>query len=720
MSASQPPLKIMSTKQAPCVQPASAPNNETAREAALNKTINDLQERLNKARDQLDASREKVDALHDELDEERRANALLRRTNDELERLAADQAAKIRVLEDSNNRRVAVEQINQSTAATTNPVPINRQPAVSISGIPEDERRVLLGVYEYWLGVYMTANGENRETHVKVRNRGIQYSQDSIIQTYIHPLDPRYAGIRAPTMHHWRKALTDEKHKHEVKNEDKAALEEEIEKILTPLVTRKSMFSINHAFDVIQVRWQNRRPCPSRSFVAQYIVQNMTRFKTEEVKVAREVLDERKNKFQMELCYTLNKFSIDPSLVFNLDESAVRQIPQARYTWVYNSMDADDVLRQSGLLDRVPLKRVYTTLVCCTKMDGTYCMSQINVKGTERLIISEYEDQILQYPQKKSHWGTVESTLNYVQKVILPAVRATCIEKGKEESSTRWILVLDCAPIHASKKFIDGFHKLTQTGMLVFLPAGGTSETQPLDLSFFAPFKKAMNYQQLALLNGPLQYVSLTDKTKLLLPTKAARAITLKAILDAQNKVAKHPSQMKYAWEACLGYRAKVKVNGVEQYSDPVKPLGATKAPTIETYIMERAKAAQSKLAADEGARTKYMEEYTSWEKNRATNEIPKTQKPPKPDPAWLFARYGFPWEPHWPTELAAEEDETVNESHTQRLVNSQVVFDDSFRCPVDPDGGEDSDDDIDDQTPLPPYLLPGYIVPPLPTDAAV
>eukprot|EP00971_Amphidinium_carterae_P050255 990258-Amphidinium_carterae.1 len=52
-----------------------------------------------------------------------------------------------------------------------------------------------------------------------------------------------------------------------------------------------------------------------------------------------------------------------------------------------------------------------------------------------------------------------------------------------------WVLVLDCAPVHCSREFVDAVSTYFPMCHLVFVQAGTTSFNQPLDIAFMRSFK---------------------------------------------------------------------------------------------------------------------------------------------------------------------------------------------------------------------------------------
>ena len=82
----------------------------------------------------------------------------------------------------------------------------------------------------------------------------------------------------------------------------------------------------------------------------------------------------------------------------------------------------------------------------------------------------------------ESHWSTVDTLLElieFIDKYVAPG----------DLPRIPWVCVLDAAPTHLSKAFVEEVKKSFWWDHLVFVERHATAFSQPLDIAYMKPFK---------------------------------------------------------------------------------------------------------------------------------------------------------------------------------------------------------------------------------------
>lgn len=246
--------------------------------------------------------------------------------------------------------------------------------------------------------------------------------------------------------------------------------------------------------------------------------------------------------------------------------------------------------------------------------------------------------RVRQFVQTKTHWSSTVSLDHYVDDVIWPHVqqaRADQIQRefgaigGRNEEQLReikakweqkkWLVVLDCAPIHISAEFRAAFDQkwAPRGGVLVFIPPCCTGTLQPLDIGIFGPFKQAFKARHVEIVTkGRYENLSPEDKsTRFINHSREARAVMLQSINHALAAVPRRA--ILQAWCEAIGATTPPKKKATKEAA-PDFSLNAT-LQCIQVVLNNRGVSGKARFEKD-------AEERREWFKS--LKETPKLQAP--------------------------------------------------------------------------------------------
>jgi hypothetical protein len=182
------------------------------------------------------------------------------------------------------------------------------------------------------------------------------------------------------------------------------------------------------------------------------------------------------------------KYRVPPELIINFDETSVEMVASGKST--YELPNVKDV-RLIGATDKRTL--TYSPVV---NSNGDIIMSQLIVPGQSEE--NESEEPYWREPEHmrrhtllmhtsggKKTWQN-QRTFRKLITAIATYVDSWIANRGM--GARAGILLLDCAGAHTSRGAMEILKEFPQIQPL-FIPPKMTSVLQPLDLSFFAPFK---------------------------------------------------------------------------------------------------------------------------------------------------------------------------------------------------------------------------------------
>ena len=314
-----------------------------------------------------------------------------------------------------------------------------------------------------------------------------------------------------------------------------------------------AIFSYTKAFEHIQSNWNHPTfDVPNRKTVDEYLKLHATKQLVAKQNLSSEELEKRIHRFRLEFAYSVVILDVDLSLTFNIDETAMRFVPAAAKSYCLDGLDAPI----QSIFEHLPLQKAHTTLLCCADFDGRVLPPQINWRGTDRLIVPGHGEEVLQYTQQNTHWSTASSIISYVLNAIVPEV----VRRRQVEPTLckkKFAVVLDCAPVHIADATRTRFYAeptiAALGGHLIFLPAGGTAKTQPLDIAYFGGFKaKAKNFHYTKI-TSLLEFVPADSKKKYLCATSQIREHLVSSIASATPKKNRISNSLVAAWQYSLG-----------------------------------------------------------------------------------------------------------------------------------------------------------------------
>jgi hypothetical protein len=179
--------------------------------------------------------------------------------------------------------------------------------------------------------------------------------------------------------------------------------------------------------------------------------------------------------------------TVHPSLVVNVDQTGVRLVPSA--AWTYEKCNSSSVA-VVGAED----KRQITACIA-SSLSGELLPLQLIFEGkTERSLPQKTAASIASLCHltfSDNHWSSQKTMQQYVSEIVMPYAE-TCIRKHRLHADAHIILVLDVWSVHKSEEFRLFLRTQHPRIHLVFVPANCTSKLQVADVSLQRPFKHAI------------------------------------------------------------------------------------------------------------------------------------------------------------------------------------------------------------------------------------
>lgn len=193
---------------------------------------------------------------------------------------------------------------------------------------------------------------------------------------------------------------------------------------------------------------------------------------------------------QQNFCFTDAKLSllfllqVDPSLVFNMDQTGVHLVPAA--DWTYEKIGSASVAI-AGADD----KRQITACVAAS-LRGDMLPLQLIFEGkTPRALPAHTAASLaarIDITHSPNHWSSQETMQRYITHVIMPHT-TRMIELHGLDSDAHIVLLLDAWSVHKSKEFREWIAAQHPRIHLVYVPANCTSKLQLCDVALQRPFK---------------------------------------------------------------------------------------------------------------------------------------------------------------------------------------------------------------------------------------
>lgn len=190
------------------------------------------------------------------------------------------------------------------------------------------------------------------------------------------------------------------------------------------------------------------------------------------------------------LCACSVLLQVHPSLVINMDQTGVRLVPSA--SWTYEKMGSKAVA-VAGAEDKRQI-----TACLASALDGSMPPLQLIFQGKTALSLppatAASTAARIHLTLSDNHWSNLDTMKQWITQVLMPhADRA--IEQHQLRADAAVILVLDVWSVHRGEPFREFLRAHHPRVHLVFVPANCTSELQVADVALQRPFKSHIRAQ---------------------------------------------------------------------------------------------------------------------------------------------------------------------------------------------------------------------------------
>eukprot|EP00742_Colponemidia_sp_Colp-10_P015519 GILJ01017721.1.p1 GENE.GILJ01017721.1~~GILJ01017721.1.p1 ORF type:complete len:446 (+),score=45.30 GILJ01017721.1:160-1338(+) len=289
------------------------------------------------------------------------------------------------------------------------------------------------------------------------------------LEAFVHIMGDRYSKITNKTIDQWE-AAAQLVQQDVLKARDPERVAED-ELILTHLLRVSdagTLFSLAQAVRLAKTK-VSEKVTRSRVYLllgAHFVYSNRANGKAVDVKDYSHHLLVLRD----ELMYIVGDRVIIAPLIFNIDETCVRIVPEDGKKWLAKgSLPAQFT---NSNIDCFKMT-AHTTVLCGVACDGQPLLPQINYKGKSESLLTNTPG-LIEYLSPETHWTTVGSLMNYVEKAIMPRVRHT----RHTVPTAKFVILLDCATVHTGWEFRKQFFDTYGTiGTLVFIPPRTTATT---------------------------------------------------------------------------------------------------------------------------------------------------------------------------------------------------------------------------------------------------
>ena len=177
----------------------------------------------------------------------------------------------------------------------------------------------------------------------------------------------------------------------------------------------------------------------------------------------------------MKLAWALSTHNINFERVVNLDESALLLCPSPSRTWTFRGS-------QAATGNFISSKQQCTMTIAISAFMDFPVQAQIVFAGkSARSLPRDDPPDGVSLAFTENHWASTETLRSFIAQ-IQQALFAVYGEGP-------WVLLMDGAPIHTSAESRDMYSLDFPLMQVLFLEAGSTMVTQPLDLAYFRSLK---------------------------------------------------------------------------------------------------------------------------------------------------------------------------------------------------------------------------------------
>jgi len=215
---------------------------------------------------------------------------------------------------------------------------------------------------------------------------------------------------------------------------------------------------------------------------SRYLLQRMQFVKRKantKAKLSVENFAQLKYNYLSDISGIVDMEEIPPYLIINWDHTALKYVPVGSWTM---AKEGSKKVPIAGVDD----KRQITAVFGVT-MDGIFLPPQLIYQGKSPKCLPEVRfpgDWDITYTV--NHWSNEETTIQYIQKIILPFIHKQKAEKNLP-AEQRALCIFDNFKAQLTNNVLQ---LLTDSSIdVVFVPANCTDQLQPLDLSVNKPAK---------------------------------------------------------------------------------------------------------------------------------------------------------------------------------------------------------------------------------------
>ena len=192
----------------------------------------------------------------------------------------------------------------------------------------------------------------------------------------------------------------------------------------------------------------------------------------------------------MRIAATMQRHSVHPSLIINMDQTGVNLVPVSH--WTYDTLGAASV----AIVGAEDKRQI--TVCLASALDGSLLPLQLIFEGLTPRSIPPHTDAStaaeFHFTNSTNHWSSQATMQQFVTNVIMPHAERS-IRQHKLDADAKVILVLDAWSVHRSEEFRTFLRSKHPRIHLVFVPANCTSKLQVADVALQRPFKHGVKKQ---------------------------------------------------------------------------------------------------------------------------------------------------------------------------------------------------------------------------------
>lgn len=254
------------------------------------------------------------------------------------------------------------------------------------------------------------------------------------------------------------------------------------------------------------------------------------------------------------------KYKIRKEFIVNCDQTGVNLVPVSAYSYeVTGSVDC-------SILGKSQKKQI--TAVAAVSASNVLLPFQLIYAGKAGSVkaLPTMPTQLpllrngFHFTQTPSHWSNALTSIEYIQRIIVPYYQKQAEDKKIDYGEQHAILLLDVW--HRDKTFLDFMAQKFPRIHLVFVPGGCTGLIQPCDVFIQRPFKHAL-LQQFSkwaaqeVLNE-LSKGKTAEDIRLDLSITRVREVSCSWILFAWTKVMQMTEMMETGWSRRCGITDRI------------------------------------------------------------------------------------------------------------------------------------------------------------------